>query len=160
MVTNKKGFVLTTLAYLRRENKTLFLYRNKKEHDFNKGKYIGIGGHVEKNESYISTMKREIREETGFQVVHYTYRGYVDFINEEVEKERMYVFVVDEFTGTQIDCDEGKLSWVQDTDIMKLNLWEGDRTFLPYVLNSDRRFHLTLHYTKDCFDGITSLKFF
>lgn len=40
------------------------LYRNKKEKDINKGKYVGIGGHVEKNESPNEAVIREVKEET------------------------------------------------------------------------------------------------
>ena len=31
--------ILTTMCYLRKNNQTLMLYRNKKENDLNKGKW-------------------------------------------------------------------------------------------------------------------------
>lgn len=33
--------IITTLVYLKRNNQTLLLYRNKKEKDINQGKWIG-----------------------------------------------------------------------------------------------------------------------
>lgn len=41
----------TTLCYLERDNHYLMLHRTKKEHDFNKDMWIGVGGHFEENES-------------------------------------------------------------------------------------------------------------
>ena len=40
----------TTLCYLVKDDKVLLLFRNK-NNDINYGKWIGVGGHVEKNES-------------------------------------------------------------------------------------------------------------
>lgn len=42
---------LTTLCYIEQDGKYLMMYRNKKEHDVNEGKWIGIGGHFEEGES-------------------------------------------------------------------------------------------------------------
>ena len=41
----------TTLCYLERDDHYLMLHRTKKEHDFNKDMWIGVGGHFEENES-------------------------------------------------------------------------------------------------------------
>ena len=41
----------TTLCYIIKDGKALMLHRNKKEHDINKDKYIGVGGHIEYGES-------------------------------------------------------------------------------------------------------------
>ena len=35
----------TTLCYLERDDHYLMLHRTKKEHDFNKDMWIGVGGH-------------------------------------------------------------------------------------------------------------------
>ena len=41
---------LTTLCYIEKENKYLMMHRIKKEKDINKDKWIGVGGHFERNE--------------------------------------------------------------------------------------------------------------
>jgi 8-oxo-dGTP diphosphatase len=44
------------------------------------------------------------------------------------------VFVVEEFEGELIDSlDEGNLLWVNNSELPGLDLWEGDRIFLPWL---------------------------
>ena len=59
------------------------LHRTKKEHDYNKDKWIGIGGKFENGESPEDCAVREIREETGLIVEHadLEYCGIVTFID-------------------------------------------------------------------------------
>ena len=56
---------LTTLCYLEKDGKYLMMHRVKKEHDINKDKWVGIGGHFEADESPEECLLREAREETG-----------------------------------------------------------------------------------------------
>ena len=138
----------TVLAYIKKDDKFLMLFRNKKEHDINKGKWIGIGGHIEEGESKEQALVREIKEETGLDVLHYLYRGELLFINNDFE-EIMYLYLVDEVSGTLIDCDEGQLAWIKKEDLMSLNMWEGDYKFLPLLINTDKFIRLELRYSDD-----------
>ena len=56
---------LTTLCYIEREECYLMLHRVKKERDANRDKWIGVGGHVEADESPEECLLREVYEETG-----------------------------------------------------------------------------------------------
>lgn len=38
---------MTTLCYIEKDGKYLMLHRTKKQHDINKDKWIGVGGHAE-----------------------------------------------------------------------------------------------------------------
>ena len=40
----------TVTCYLRRGDRILLLFRDKKEVDINKNKWIGVGGHIEEGE--------------------------------------------------------------------------------------------------------------
>ena len=53
---------VTTLCYLEKDNQYLMLHRTKKEHDINKDKFIGVGGHVEHGESPEDCIRREVLE--------------------------------------------------------------------------------------------------
>lgn len=144
----KKSLLKTTLAYIEFGDSYLMLYRNKKPNDFNQGKYLGIGGKLEKGESYIQAMKREIKEETGLEVIKYRYLGKIDFINTVYPNERMYLFKVLEAKGEIINSDEGKLELVEKNKLQTLPLWEGDKIFLP-LLEQEKQFYLELNYDKN-----------
>ena len=58
----------TTLCYIENEGKYLMLHRVKKKNDINEGKWIGVGGHVEYQESPEECLVREVKEETGLDV--------------------------------------------------------------------------------------------
>ena len=143
----------TVLAYIKKDNQFLMLYRNKKKKDINKEKWIGVGGHLEECESKEQALIREIKEETGLDVLHYIYRGELLFVNNDFE-EVMYLYLVDEVKGEITDCDEGELAWIKKEDLMSLNMWEGDYKFLPLLINTDEFIRLKLIYKDDQFVGV------
>ena len=59
---------ITTLCYIDIDDKYLMLHRVKKQNDINKGKWIGVGGHTEDQESPEECLLREVKEETGLDV--------------------------------------------------------------------------------------------
>lgn len=138
----------TVLCYIKKENQYLMLHRNKKKKDINKDKWVGIGGHIEENETIEEALLREVKEETGLTLVSYDKRGYIKFINDDYEEE-MFLFSSNEFEGEIIDCLEGELSWIDEDEIFNLNLWEGDRYFLKPLINNEEYFDLELIYSKD-----------
>ena len=58
----------TTLCYIENDDKFLMLHRVKKQNDMNEGKWIGVGGHTEDQESPEECLLREVKEETGLDV--------------------------------------------------------------------------------------------
>ena len=73
---------MTTLCYIEKDNKYLMLHRIKKEHDINKDKWIGVGGHFEHGESPEDCMFREVMEETGLTPTKYRFCGIVTFLSD------------------------------------------------------------------------------
>ena len=130
----------TTLCYIENEGKYLMLHRVKKKNDINEGKWIGVGGHVEYQESPEECLVREVKEETGLILTSYRFRGVVTFISDTCEAELMCVFTADGYTGELIECDEGELCWVDKTVVPELPTWEGDRVFLDMLLSGEERF--------------------
>lgn len=140
----------TSLVYLIRNQEWLFLYRNKKENDVNHGKWIGVGGKREINESIEQCAIREVKEETGYEIDALNKHGIVYFIYDENEVEEMHVFTSSLFHGRQKECDEGILKWIPKNRILDLDLWEGDRIFLKDLMETpDPLFIYELKYDKD-----------
>lgn len=139
---------LTTLCYIEKDGAFLMLHRTKKESDINKGKWIGVGGHIEPGESPEECVRREVREETGLTLTALSFRGILHFSGSG-EEEEMFLYTSDAFTGDLTECREGELSWIPKEEILDLNLWEGDRKFLPLLFKDTRFFSFSLRYDEN-----------
>lgn len=125
---------LATLCYVRRNGQTLLLHRVKKANDMHAGKWNGLGGKLEAGETPEECAVREIREESGLTVSNPRLRGVLTFPAFYDEEDwYAFVFTATEFTGDLIDSPEGVLAWVDDDKLLDLNLWPGDRIFLPWL---------------------------
>ena len=140
---------LTTLCYIEKDDSYLMLHRVSKKHDVNKDKWIGIGGHFEENESPEECLLREAKEETGLTLTNWSFRGIVTFISEGWDTEYMCLYTADGYEGEIIPCNEGVLEWIRKEDLLKLNLWEGDKIFLKLLQENAPFFSLKLAYKGD-----------
>ena len=141
--------IVSTLCYLERDGQYLMLLRNKKKNDVNEGKWIAPGGKAEAGESPEECVSREVYEETGLSVHKLRMRGILTFSSEGWEDEYIFVFTSDSFSGELIECDEGRLEWIDKKEIPSLNLWEGDRIFLKMLIDDEPFFSLKLSYKWD-----------
>ena len=143
-----KDIIDTTMIYLRKDDCYLLLFRNKKKNDINEGKWIGVGGHRESNETIDECAIREVKEETGLDVHSLSCSGEVLFVDENL-KMMMYIYEITDFSGTLIECNEGDLKWIPIKDIYNYPMWEGDKLFLPKVINHEPYFKMVLTYSCD-----------
>ena len=139
---------LSTLCYIEQDGKYLMLHRTVKKNDVNKDKWIGVGGHFEHGESPEECLLREVKEETGYTLTSWKYRGIVTFVYGEDTVEYMSLYTADGFTGEPIECDEGELEWVDKKDIPALELWEGDKIFFRLLDMEREFFSLKLVYNR------------
>lgn len=150
----------TTLCYIDNGDSYLMLHRVKKENDASHGKWIGVGGKCEADESPDECMLREVKEETGLEITRWLYRGIVTFISDTWPNEYMHLFTATAWRGEpdmSID-DEGELAWIRKSDLPvtkgagnpTLTLWEGDKIFLRFLLDETTPFFsLKLVYEHD-----------
>ena len=167
----------TTLCYIDNGDSYLMLHRVKKENDASHGKWIGVGGKCEADESPDECMLREVKEETGLDITEWHYRGIVTFISDTWPNEYMHLFTATAWRGEpdmSID-DEGTLAWIPKSvisdqcsvfsDVLQdsgrqlntkhlplntLPMWEGDKIFLRLLLDeSTPFFSLKLVYEQD-----------
>jgi len=128
---------LATLCYLRQNGKTLMVHRIKKPDDIHEGKWNGLGGKFEPGETPEECARREILEESGLRVKKLVLKGLLSFpLFARDEDWYAFVFVGTDIEGSLIESPEGTLQWIDDSKLTELNLWEGDRIFLPWLERS------------------------
>lgn len=90
-----------------------------------------------------------MKEETGYTLTSYRFRGLVTFISNTGVTEYMCLYTADGFEGELIPCNEGTLEWVRKSELSRLNLWIGDKIFLRLLAEETPFFSLKLSYEGD-----------
>jgi 8-oxo-dGTP diphosphatase len=125
---------LATLCYVQRDGQTLMLHRVKKKNDMHQGKWNGLGGKLEAGESPEECAVREVEEESGLRCRNPRLCGIITFpAFDEIDDWYTFLFTMDEFEGELIDSAEGVLKWIDNDALYDLNLWPGDRIFIPWI---------------------------
>jgi 8-oxo-dGTP diphosphatase len=153
--------ITATLVYLWRNGvggrEFLMIHRGGRPDDFHSGKWNGLGGKLEEAESPWEAAVREVREESGLTLApdRLRWQGMLHFPNFKPQKQEDWwcCVLTAELTpdeGASIaegsrHSDEGVLHWVPEERLLGLNLWEGDRSFLPRILAGESVFG-TLRY--------------
>lgn len=144
--------ILATLGYVFSPDgqRVLMIHRNARPDDTHLGKYNGLGGKLDAAEDVIAGLKREIREEAGIECEEVSLAGTISWpgFGKHGEDWFGFIFRVERFTGTPLASNpEGTLEWVAIERMLSLPLWEGDRCFLPMVLDrSHPQFHGVMPY--------------
>ncbi len=141
------------LIYPHCGDEILMLHRNAPRQDFHAGKWNGLGGKCEPDESPIEAARRELSEESGLDLPEDAFRplGILQFPNFKPAKAEdwlVYVFLARVAQGERkerMPCPEGDLHWIKRDKLLELNLWAGDKHFLPLVLEG-RPFVGTIWY--------------
>jgi 8-oxo-dGTP diphosphatase len=145
--------VLATLAYIRSGGKTLMMHRVKKPGDMHWGKWNGLGGKIKPGETPEECVVREAREESGLEISDPRLRGVITFpAFDQFDDWYVFLFTASGFTGALAENDEGYLKWVDDSELLGLDLWEGDHVFLPW-LDQERFFSAKICYEKGKLSG-------
>lgn len=80
------------------------------------------GGHIEKRESFIVSVIREVKEETGLDIQHPKICG-IKWL--EVSENKRYVVLLyktNEYSSTLKSSDEGKVFWVKLNEVKSMKL--------------------------------------
>jgi 8-oxo-dGTP diphosphatase len=125
---------LATLCYLKMNGKTLMIHRIKKEKDMHRGKWNGLGGKLKPGETPEECAIREVREESGLTIRDPILKGLLTFPKFANDEDwYAFVFIAHKFTGQLIESPEGILKWIDDEQLLNLDLWAGDLIFLPWL---------------------------
>lgn len=139
------------LIYAHYDGRILMIHRDAPDRaktDYHVGKWNGLGGKAEPDESAWETASREFAEEAGVQIspARFQALGVLQFPNFKAHKNEdwtVFVFAADlsasEVGGVQLSGGaEGSLHWIPEGDLMELNLWPGDRYFIPHVVAREK----------------------
>ena len=123
---------LTVLCLIQDGNRLLLQNRVKKDW---KG-YTFPGGHVEPGESFVDAVKREMKEETGLDILNPQLVGIKQF---PIENGRYIVllFKATKFSGDVVSSEEGEMEWVEKDMLSEVNVVE-DFHDLMKVLNDPK----------------------
>jgi 8-oxo-dGTP diphosphatase len=151
----RQKLIPAVLVYVKSvDEQVLMLHRNAKPGDYHLGKWNGLGGKMEPGESPLAAAQRELLEESGLDLPPgcFTPLGSVLFPNFKPQKREdwivyIWVALLSKRAGdvSLAPCSEGTLSWVPAPELLSLNLWEGDRHFIPYV-TQEQPFQGTIWY--------------
>ena len=125
---------LTVLCLLYRENKILLQNRRKKDWQG----YALPGGHVEKGEAFTNAVIREMKEETGLDVIEPVLCGVKQF---PIEDGRYIVFLFksNQFKGELVSSDEGEMEWVDRDRLSEIQLVDDFEELLKVM--EDEKLH-------------------
>lgn len=81
--------------------------------------YTLPGGHVEKGESFVEAVIREMQEETGLTIQKPKLVGIKQF---PIDSGRYIVllFEATQFTGEVVSSEEGEMEWIEREDLAKI----------------------------------------
>ena len=107
---------LTVLCLITDGNRMLLQNRTKKDWQG----YTLPGGHVEHGESFVDAVIREMKEETGLDIINPRLAGIKQF---PIENGRYVVllFKATEYSGTVVSSDEGQMEWVKSNHLPEIN---------------------------------------
>lgn len=159
---------LATICYIDNGEALLLMHRNKKPNDVHDGKWISVGGKLERGESPEDCAVREIYEETGLVVTDMRLAGIITFPEFTTGHDwYTYVFRVTGFEGELVDdCSEGTLEWVPYDQVLTKPTWEGDYEMFRWIIDNRPFFSAKLTYEQErlvgkeviFYDGDNALK--
>lgn len=94
------------------------------------------GGHVELHESFVDSVIREIKEETGLDIFNLQLCGLKQF-SEEDYRYIVFLFKTNCFSGQLKDSNEGKVFWIKKDDMKNYQLAQGFETMLEVFENDE-----------------------
>ena len=116
------------------------------------------GGHLEKGESIVDCVTREMFEETGIVLENPVFMGIANIYNTlNCKRHIIYNFTCNKYTGIVKECcDEGAIQWVNVSEIESMHMAEGMEYRIP-LFTKEKRQELYIEWNEE--QGYTNVKY-
>lgn len=105
--------IITNMCMVYDGNKILVQNRRDK----NWGGICFPGGHVEHGESFVKSVIREVKEETGLTIYSPELCGVKQFYTLNDERYIVFLFKTDQFEGKLTSSEEGEVFWIEAEEL-------------------------------------------
>ena len=112
-MAHKEQAIFVTMCMVLDGSKVRVIDRKKKD-------WPGItfpGGHVEKEESFVEAVIREVYEETGLTIESPTLCGTKQFQEEDGTRYVVFFYKATRFSGCLTSSSEGEVFWIERKDL-------------------------------------------
>lgn len=107
------------------------------------------GGHVEKNESFVESVIREIKEETNLDISNVKLCGITQWTPLYDSRYIVVMFKTNCFSGELKDSDEGHLFWIKPEDLDKYTLSADLKEMIEVMMNDNLSEFISLRDEND-----------
>ncbi|SRR6266496_3941880 len=126
----------TTLLFLLTDDRILLAMKKR---GFGVGRWNGVGGKIEPNETIEDAAARECYEEIGVRPLRLQRVAHLTFTFPDGTPDVLtHVFVTQTWQGKPVETEEMAPQWFAHTDIPYDTMWPDDRLWLPYVLSGKK----------------------
>ena len=112
-MAHKEQAIFVNMCMVTDGSKVLVIDRKKKD-------WPGItfpGGHVEKNESFVEAVIREVYEETGLTIQDPVLCGTKQFQEDENTRYVVFFYKATRFSGALTSSGEGQVFWIERNEL-------------------------------------------
>lgn len=113
-----------------------------KKRGFGKGRWNGVGGKLEPNESVEQAMIRETQEEINVTPIIFEKMADINFdqMHDKKEREqiRVHIFIANKWRGVPQETEEMAPKWFTHESIPYQDMWADDIHWLPKVLQNKK----------------------
>jgi 8-oxo-dGTP diphosphatase len=133
---------IASMVILKHGSKYLLL---KRARDPNIGKYLPVGGKLDPNETPMACAIRETKEETGISIENPKFCGTLIETSPVNYNWMCYIYIAKIDDMTPPDCNEGKLEWIDESQLATVPTPPTDWHIYQYV-KAGRHFAFSASY--------------
>jgi mutator protein MutT len=142
-----------TLLFLTKDGQVLLAMKKR---GFGAGRYNGVGGKVQSEESIEDCMMRECQEEIGVTPLSYEKVAVHEFVFHDTNaNNQTHVYVCNAWDGEPIETEEMEPEWFEAEKLPYHMMWQDDSFWLPQILAGKK---LHTQFTFDAKDNLLDSK--